>query len=230
MTEKGAFMEKYGTPLAILGGAVILALAFAFGSGGDRAQNQGVEPMAVDIKDVKDDTSPFVGNPNAPVVVAVWYDYQCPFCKQFELNALTEVYNTYVTDGRVKIVFKDFQFLGADSNTAALYGRAVFEAYPDRFHEWYQAMATNQDNEGSGFGNLESIVTMTQGLGLDTDRIARLMEDKKTEYEAAIAADRAEGAAFGINGTPSVIIGTTMLSGAQPFSAIQPLIEAELAK
>ena len=230
MTEQGTFWEKYGTPLAVLGGAVILAFALAFGNGGSRGNDQQGEPLTVDIKDVKTDNSPYIGNPNAPVVIAVWYDYQCPFCKQFELNTLPQVYDTYVAEGKVKVVFKDFQFLGEDSDTAALYARAVWEAYPDRFHEWYQAMATNQDEEHGGFGNLESINTMTQGLGLDTDRITRLMNDKKAEYQAAIDADRAEGQALGINGTPSIVIGTTLLSGAQPFSALQPLIDTELAQ
>ncbi len=226
-----AFFEKYGTALAVLVGAVVIAFALSFSGGFNRPSgDEGVEPMAVDIKDVKTDTSPVIGNKNAPVTIAVWYDYQCPFCQQFELNTLPQVYSSYVAEGKVKVVLKDFQFLGDDSDTAALYARAVWEAYPDRFHDWYQAMAVNQDEEHGGFGNLESIVTMTKGLGLDTDRIARLMEDKKAEYQAAITADRTEGAAFGINGTPSIIIGTTMLSGAQSFEALKPLIDAELAK
>ncbi|MBU0750172.1 thioredoxin domain-containing protein [Patescibacteria group bacterium] len=224
------FFEKYGTPLAVLVGAVIIAFAFAFGGGMNRpAPVAPGEAMAVDIKDVTTDNSPYIGNANAPVTIAVWYDYQCPFCKQFELNTLPQVYDTYVAEGKVKVVLKDFQFLGDDSDTAALYARAVWDAYPDRFHDWYQAMAENQDEEHGGFGNLDSIVAMTKGIdGIDTDKVAKLMETKKAEYQAAIDADRAEGAAFGINGTPSIIIGTTLLSGAQPFDALKPLIEAEL--
>jgi len=60
--------------------------------------------------------------------------------------------------------------------------------------------------------------------------VTKLMTDKKAEYQTAIEADRAEGASFGISGTPSMIIGTNALSGAQPYERIAGLIDAELAK
>lgn len=225
-----SFFEKYGTALAVLVGALIIGGAFAFGQGGDRAA-QAPEPVAVDIKDVKTDTSPYIGSKNAPVTIAIWFDYQCPFCKQLELGAVNDINEAYVKDGKVRIVFKDFQFLGPDSEAAALYSRAVWDAYPDLWYGWYRAMAENQDEEHAGFGNLESITAMTKELGgIDTDRIAKLMTDKGDDYREAIEADRAEGSSFGINGTPSVIVGTTMLSGAQPYASFKTLIDAELAK
>lgn len=224
------FFEKYGTALAVLVGALIIGGAFAFGQGGTGTPKTP-EPVAVDIKDVKTDNSPYIGDKNAPVTIAVWFDYQCPFCKQLELGALTEINEAYVASGKVRVVFKDFQFLGPDSDTAALYSRAVWDAYPDLWYGWYRAMAEHQDDEHAGFGDEASITEMTKGItGIDTDRIASLMKDKKAEYQAAIDADRQEGVAFGVNGTPGVIVGTTLLGGAQPFSAFKPLIEAELAK
>lgn len=225
----GAFFEKYGTALAVLVAALIIGGALAFGSGG-KADKGADEPVAVDIKDVKTDNSPYIGDKNAPVTIAVWFDYQCPFCKQLELGAINEINEAYVKAGKVRIVFKDFQFLGPDSDTAALYSRAVWDAYPDQWYAWYRAMAEHQDEEHGGFGDRASIDAMTKELGIDTDRIAKLMTDKQAEYQAAIEADRVEGVSFGINGTPGAIVGTTMLNGAQPFAAFKPLIDAELAK
>lgn len=225
----GAFLEKYGTALAVLIGAIIIGGALMFGQGAGSMKNPGMpEPVAVNIKDVKTDGNPYIGEKNAPVTMAVWFDYQCPFCKQLELGALAEIYSAYVQTGKVRIVFKDFQFLGEDSDTGALYSRAVWDAYPDRWYEWYRLMAERQDEEHGGFGDLATITAMTKELGLDTDRLAALMTDKDAEYKAAIAADRDEGGELGINGTPAVIIGKTLLSGAQPFSAFKPLIDAEL--
>lgn len=225
----GTFFEKYGTPVAVLLGALIIGGAFVYGRGDTAAP--GGAPTAVDIADVDASSSPSVGDVNAPVVMAVWYDYQCPFCKRFELDTIAQLNANYVASGKLRIIFKDFQFLGPDSATAALFGRAIWEAYPERFYEWYVAMAENQDEEHGGFGDLASIQTMTTGLGgIDVDRVTRLMEDKRTEYQAAIEADRAEGASFGISGTPSAIVGTTVLSGAQPYDRVAALIDAELAK
>lgn len=223
-------MEKYGTPIAVLLGALIIGGAFVYGRGAAPAPS-GPQPTAVDIKDVKTEASPSVGEKNAPVVMAVWYDYQCPFCKRFELETMSQIYENYVKTGKVRVILKDFQFLGPDSDTAGLFARAVWEAYPERFYEWYIAMAENQDEEHGGFGDLASIQVMTKELGgMDVDRITTLMTSKKAEYQQAIEADRAEGAAFGISGTPSMIIGTTPLSGAQPYDRVAALIDAELAK
>jgi protein-disulfide isomerase len=229
--KTGTFMEKYGTALAVVVGAVIIGGALIYGHAGTPSGTTGNgQPTAVDIKDVKTDNDPYIGDKNAPVTIAVWFDYQCPFCKQLDTTTLPQIYADYVKTGKVRVVFKDFQFLGEDSMTAAEFARAVWEAYPDKFYDWYKAMFNAQDAEGDqGFGDLASIQTLTKTIdGMDVDRITKLMTDKKAQYDAAIAADRTEGTSFGINGTPAMIIGTQVLSGAQPYSAVQPLIDAEL--
>lgn len=229
MTEHGSFWERYGTPLAVLAVGVLIAFVLAFS--GDRSPNAGTgEPVAVDIQDVKTETGPYIGDKNAPVTMAVWHDYQCPFCHQYTMNALTELNGSYVAEGKLRILIKDFQFLGPDSDTMAVYSRAVWEAYPDRWFEWFTELAKRQegDAEGAGFGDSASVTAMTGELGLDTDRIARLIEQKRSEYEAAIAADRAEGQSFGINSTPTTIIGTTIMPGAQSAAAVRGLIDEQL--
>lgn len=225
---KGSALEKYITPIAVVLGAIIIAFALAFGRGGEApTPNTGV----VDIAQVKTEVSPSVGEKDAPVVIAMWFDYQCPFCKRFDLDALKQVYDEYVTAGKVRIVYKDFQFLGPDSMTAGLFARAVWDAHPDKFYPWITAMMNAQDEEHGGFGDLESIKALSATIaGIDVDRVVKLMDENKAEYEAAMAADRAEGQSFGINGTPATLIGTQVLSGAQPYAAIKAAIDAELAK
>ncbi len=232
-TKESPFVEKYLTPIAVLLGAIIIAIAFAFGTGGTRPTTDGgAAGAAVDIKNLSVGSSPIVGNATAPVTMAVWFDYQCPFCKKYDMETVTQVYTNYVATGKVKIVLKDYQFLGADSDAAALFARAVFEAYPDKFYAWFQAVMEAQDDEGDqGFGDLASIKTVSASIeGLDVAKVEKLMNDKKSEYQAAIAADRAEGASFGINGTPGTLIGTKVLSGAVPYAQVAALLDAELAK
>ncbi len=220
-----AFFEKYGTALAVLVGALFIAAAFAFGQGGKTAEQGTPEPVAVDIKDVDTDSSPFIGPKGAPVTIAVWFDYQCSFCKQFETTTLQEVITTY--GDKVRIVYKDFQFLGQASNDAALYSRAVWDAHPDRWHEWFDGMFENPDEATL---NLAAMDALSSRLGLDVARINKMLNDKRSDYQAALDADRTEGQSFGINGTPGTIIGTTLISGAQPFANVKSLIDAELAK
>ncbi|MES2994708.1 MAG: thioredoxin domain-containing protein [Patescibacteria group bacterium] len=227
--DTGSFMEKYMTPIAVIVGALIIAGAFAFGRGDGMPTQPGEQAAkAVNIKDVKDN-GPFLGDKNAPVVMAYWFDYQCPFCKQFEQTAMVQIYDTYVATGKVKILIKDFQFLGPDSEAGALYSRAVWEAHPELYYEWYKAMFVAQDEEHGGFGDEKSVDTLTRGVaGIDGDRVAALVASNRAKYLEAIAADRAEGSALGVTGTPAMIVGKSLLAGAQPFASVAALIDAEL--
>lgn len=234
-TTSGGFIEKYLTPIAVLVGAAIIAAAFIFGNGGaPKAADNGQAPaVAVDVKDVKTDGEPFIGSPTAPATLALWFDYQCPFCKQFEQTITPQLVENYVKAGKLKIVFKDFQFLGEDSTTAALFARAVWDASPDLYYDWLKAVMDAQDDEGDqGFGDLASIekVTKEKVPGIDIAKVKSLMESKKAQYTQAINASRAEGASFGINGTPSVIVGTKLLSGAVPYAAVAAAVDEALKK
>jgi len=226
MTEKGtSFWEKYSMQLSIVAGAIILGGAFYFGGGKapQAPQPQGEETIAVDIENVKTAGQPYIGNPNAPVTMAVWFDYQCPFCKSFELETIAELDREYVQTGKLKIVFKDFQFQGEDSTNTALFGRAMWEAYPEHYHSWVRAVAGIDDESQANVKALAAAIP-----GVDADRVERLMNDKKAEYLAAIQADYGEGLALGIQGTPSSIIGTTFINGAQPYAVVSQAIEAAL--
>ncbi len=235
--EKNVFIDKYLTPLAVIVAAVILGAAFIFGKGGapsPAADGGKGAAKAVDIASVSSDKTPYIGNKNAPTTVAIYYDYQCPFCKQFEQSVTPQIIEQYVKDGKTKILLKDFQFLGEDSKTAALYGRAVWEQSPEHFYDWYKAMFEAQDEEGDkGFGNLPSIEKLTATIpGIDTAKVLALMEKNKVSYQAAIDADRAEGASLGINGTPSIIVGKKLLAGMSPtqfFTEIKTSLDAQLA-
>jgi protein-disulfide isomerase len=235
--EKNSFLERYLTPIAVVVGALILALAYVYGAHGTAPvaqQNGQQQAPAVDIKDVKVAGEPFIGDPNAPVTMAVFYDYQCPFCKQFDENVMPQLYTNYVQTGKVKVVFKGFEFLGNDSIAGDEFGRAVWELYPDSFYDWYKAMADAQDQEGDqGFGDQASIVTMTKSKvpAINTDNVVALVTKNKTAYDAAITATRTEAQNLGITGTPSIIVGKQLFSALSPadfYTQISGAIDAEL--
>lgn len=226
--DNKTFFEKYGTALALLIGLVLIAGALMYGRGATMpTDGTGGEAVAVDIKDVKTEGSPFVGSADAPVTMAVWFDFQCSFCKAYESGTLTSVMTDYVADGKVRIVYKDFQFLGPASLETALYSRAVWDAYPDKWGGWFNAVMTGGGESTLARAGLDAAAV---AQGMDAAQIATLLTANKAKYEAAIEADRAEGTTFGINGTPGSIVGTTLISGAQPYTMVKPLIDTELAK
>ena len=191
--------------------------------------NQPAPNFKVDIKDVKTDGEPFIGKKDAPVTLAYWFDFQCPFCKRFETDTMPTLVEKYVNSGKLRIVFKDFQFLGPDSQSAGIAEHAVWEISPDNYFKWHQAMYDKQDGENSGWGNPDDIIALTKTIaGIDSAKVEKLINSKKDEYQKEMDEDSAEGSGFGVNGTPGFVIGTQSISGAQPVSVFTQVIDSLL--
>ncbi len=186
----------------------------------------------VNIKDVDLKGEPYIGDSNAPVVMAYWLDYQCPFCKRFETETLPTLIEKYVRTGKLKIVFKDFQFLGPDSQTAGLAESAVWEVAPQAFEAWNKAMYEKQDDENAGWGKKEDIIALTRTIpGIDAEQVFALMDQKKDAYQKELDEDKAEGGnKFGVTGTPGFVIGDQHIVGAQPVNVFTQLIDSMLQK
>lgn len=189
--------------------------------------------IAVDSSKVKTDGEPFIGKADAPLIIAYWTDYQCPFCQRNEQQAMPQMIKDYVDTGKAKLIFKDFAFLGADSNTIGQYSRAVWAAAPDKYYDWHKAMFDAQGTENTGWATKDKILTITKTVFDDatTSKIDGLVTSDGATYLTAMAADKAEGTSLGVNGTPAYVIGTQLVSGAQPYATvIKTAIDQELAK
>lgn len=193
------------------------------------AQGAQAPAAAPDASKVVTTSEPYIGNPNAPVTLDYWSDYQCPYCKQFETKMLPTIVQNYVDTGKVKVVFKDFSFLGDDSDTDALYARAVWNLYPTEFFAWRTAMFNAQDGENTGFGDKASVEKLTATIdGIDASKVTADVATNKDAYTQAIAADRDEAQQYGVEGTPSFITGTQLIKGVVPYSTFQTDFDAQL--
>ena len=223
-------------PGAIVIAGVIIAGGLFIGLSGRSAPSAGADPsgqppaQAVDVSKVKIAGQPFVGKENAPVIYAYWFDYQCPFCQRHEEEAMPQIVKDYVDTGKVKIVFKDFQFLGPDSQTLGQYSRAVWEAVPSKFYQWHKAVYDNQGTENTGWATQEKILSITRSVlsADETNKVVQFVKTKGAVYQKEMDADKAEGAAFGISGTPGNIIGKQLVEGAQPYSVFKQVIDLTL--
>ena len=181
---------------------------------------------AVDSASVSAIDSPVIGDPSAPVVMAYWFDYQCPFCRQFEQATMPSLIENYVNTGKLRIVFKDFAFLGPDSTTAATIGRAVWATFPKAFYTWHKAMFQKQDQENSGWGSREDILAMTKTIdGIDEAKVEEALNANAATYQARMDSDLQEGNSIGVSGTPTAIIGDKVVPGAAEYRYVSNLID-----
>ena len=258
-TDNNAQLSLLLTPLAILIGSVVIAGGIVWsnthgvpaGSSGNyqavgqqpsqaqpqgqpqgqaQAQQQQHPTQAVDSSKVSVKGNPYIGQLSAPIVIDYWFDYQCPYCKQNEETVMSSLIKDYVDTGKIRIVFKDYQFLGPDSQSLGIMARAVWATAPDKFYDWHKAIFDNQGREGSGWANAAFISSTTSqilGPQLAAQAIA-LSQSNVAAYQKELDADKAEGVTFSISGTPAMIIGKTLVDGAQPYAAFTSAIAAAM--
>lgn len=154
------------------------------------------------------------------VTVVMFSDFQCPFCSRVE-PTVAQVLSTYPD---VRVVWKDNPLpFHRQADEAAL---LAHEARAQRGDEGFWAMhATLFEN----YRNLENadLEGYASAQRLDMSGVRRALRDRP--YDASIEADQALAAQLGARGTPSFFINGMKLTGAQPFSAFQRLIDQELA-
>lgn len=225
--------NKYFLPAAVIVAGILIAGAVMWNgsrpAGTAGPAGTGAAPK-VNIKDVKTDGNPFIGRADAPITIAFWSDFQCPFCKNFEVQTLPQIVKDYVDTGKVKLVFMDFAFLGNDSIDAGVYSRAVWNLYPDSYFAWRTAMYDKQDEESDrGFGDAASIDKLNATIkGIDAAKVAADVKANRGAYEAQINADKTEAQKVGIGATPSFVIGKEVIQGAYPYPTFQAAIDALL--
>lgn len=167
-----------------------------------------------------------LGEPDAPVVMIAYSEFQCPFCGKFARDTKPVLVEKFVEDGTLRIEWRDFPYLGPESTVAARGGRAA--AAQGRFWEFEEAMYDNQLPPNSGNLDEDHLVSVAEDIGLDVDRF--LDDLDSPEAERAVQEDFAEGQAIGVTGTPAFIINGVPVIGAQPVEVFERTIEKAAAE
>lgn len=165
------------------------------------------------------------GRVDAPVVMVAYSEFQCPFCGKFARDTEPTLVRKYVDRGVLRIEWRDFPYLGDESQTAALAGRAA--ALQGRFWQFHDALFADQQPVNGGRITPAFLAGVATRAGLDGDRL--LTDMKRPELAAAIRSDSLEGQSLGVTGTPAFIINGQPVIGAQPTSVFEQVIDAAAA-
>lgn len=171
---------------------------------------------------------PVKGQEDAPVTIVEYCDFQGPFCKRLEQNAMPKIVENYVATGKAKVVWKDFPLdrLHPWADEAAAAMECVYQqGGGDTFWAVKKKIYDNQDNISTD--NVEDkILSWAEQEGLsETDlrgciAIYEPMEEVKE--------DKQEGQNLGVSGTPTVFVEDQKIVGANPYLEYKEAIEDAL--
>lgn len=214
--------------LVALVALAVLGVPLLLGSGTPAPGNDARDPIAAARLDVprRDATDPLaLGRPDAPVVVAEWGDFRCPYCSLYATTTEPELVRRYVDAGLVRIEWHDFAYLGPQSVLAAHAARAA--AAQGRFWDFHGALYEDL-RAGRGAVTEESLAATARGLGLDVERFRRDAADPA--IAAAVRADQELGSRLGVGGVPSFVVDDQLIFGAQPLPTFTTAIDAALTR
>lgn len=160
---------------------------------------------------------------DAPVVMVVYSDYQCPFCAVWSHRTLPAL-ASFIDAGELRVEWRDVNVFGEDSERAA---RAAYAAgLQDRFLDYHHALFADGDRPPAELLTDTGLVGLAETLGLDTDRFAADLTS--AEVAAAVRANEEEGAQIGAFSTPSFLVAGAPIVGAQPSEIFVEAVEAAL--
>jgi len=169
-----------------------------------------------------------LGDPNAPITLVEYADFQCPVCKRVETTLLPQIEKEYIQTGKVKLEFRMYPFIGQESWNAAQAADAAGDQ--GKFWEYHDALFNAQGSENGGNFTLDKLVAIAERLGLDVQKF----KDTLTQNTHLEAIQKEKDAAHGVSSTPTFYVtdGTTdkKIVGAQSFSVFKAAIDDMLAK
>jgi protein-disulfide isomerase len=179
--------------------------------------------------DLKDDDA-ILGDPDAPLTLIEFSDYQCPYCRTFYNQALPQIKEKYIDTGQINLVYRDFplNFHDGAIPAAAAAECAREQGGDEVYFQMHDKIFDGQNDLGHGTVKIpnESLTQYAEDLDLDMNEFEKCIESD--DVKAEIAADLSTGQKVGISGTPGFILDGKLIEGAQPFEVFDAAIQAAL--
>ena len=157
------------------------------------------------------------GPDNAPVVIYMFSEFQCPFCSRVEptIAELEKIYGD-----KIKIVFKNFP-LAFHKNAKLASEAALAAGEQGKFWEMHDVLFQNQKNLSR-----EALTEYAKQVGIDTAKFDEALDSHK--FASQVDLELKEGQDNGVTGTPSFFINGKKFVGAQSLEKFQAEIDAAL--
>ena len=179
---------------------------------------------------VLEDDDPMKGNPNAPLTIVEFSDFQCPFCSRFYHDTLSQIDQNYIQTGKVKLVYRDMPLENLHANAFAAHVAAECANKQGKFWNYHDILFEKQI-EWKSLSPIDvksKFIEYSQSLSMSKSSFESCLNNPSISDE--IRKDMSDASQYGVSGTPTFFIGNeklgfTMLVGAQPYPAFQATID-----
>ena len=182
-------------------------------------------PFREELAKLRTGMGPSLGTPGAPVVLVLFTDYQCPYCRQEAQMLRQNLVSTYPKE--VRLYLKDFPLepIHPWAKPAAIAGRCIYGQNEPAFwqyHDWIfdQQQTFTPENLNS------KVMEWAQGKEIDTLQLGRCIDAKATE--ADVDNSITDGRSLQLNATPTLFVNGRRLANAN-WEQLKAIIDFELA-
>jgi len=187
------FVIVLGVALTTLGSGTLLYRA-------KRQQLKNIPESESVLAKTNTDSAHIRGNPDAPVTLEEFGDFQCPPCGKFSefVEELLKEYNS-----RLRLVFRNFPLSGHEhAREAALAAEAA--GLQGKFWEMHDTLYREQDTWSKAPNVRELFESYAGTIGLDVDQFKKDMDGDKARER--VDSDRALADFLGVKATPTLFI------------------------
>ena len=182
-------------------------------------------PFKPDLDKLKTDLQPSFGTPGASVVLVLFSDFQCPFCKEEAKVLRTNLVSTYPK--QVRLYFKEMPLdqIHPWARAAAIAGRCVFKQNPTAFwdyHDWiyeHQGDITKENLR-------EKVLEFAKGKEIDALQLGRCMDTRATEAEVNKSVKEAQE--LHVMSTPTLFVNGRRLPSQVAWPDLRMIIDTEI--
>lgn len=219
-------------PAAIFGGAILLALIVVLWSGdaegpatpATEGNQLGAKTLAR-FESEWDELGVAIGDPDAPVTVREFADYQCPACAAFADTA-KRLREEYVASGKVRFIFFDFP-LSMHSHSFEAAAAARCAARQDAYWSYHEKLFATQSEWAPKADATGYFLDLAVASGIDVEPFRACLTQGATETMVRASAEVARE--LGVLSTPTVLVGGQVFSGVTGYQALTAEIETQLA-
>ena len=187
----------------------------------ESAQQKQQENAKANIKNnydkLIDEKTAGVYNKNGKKVIVEFFDFNCGYCRLAK-KAIDEVVKN---DKDVKVIYRDFPIFGGNSEVAARYAIAIAISEPNKYSEFATALFE------TGADQKSKITDAVKKVGLKLEKIEKVLQDKKSEIDDRLKANRELAVSLGLQGTPAFVIGEEFIPGFVDATTIKSILDRQ---